>query len=295
MVSYAALMFLVSVASPDGDSDLRVDRSSRIDRLVKAKRLVNWRRHRPKTEYMLGVEDHVRPNFSAFVWNLSRSKSIRIEHTIGDKWIAFTTPFESIVLKLAEHPSVEVVYPDTPTTFESVQVLSSAPEFWGLDYIDETRNGTGSYQRNRRYSYSDRGDGDGVTVYVVDSGVQDQHGQFGSRLLPGYIAVGANQNVEFSHGTNVASIIASQSVGVAKRAKIYPVKVDISNVESRSRVICDGLAHILNSATGRRREHVVTAGSIGLGERSDVPLRGGLLPAIDECGLRGGSQRGKQR
>lgn len=81
--------------------------------------------------------------------------------------------------------------------------------------------------------------GDGVTVAVVDGGVNDGNPHLAGQVLPGTSLVSAQAEPEGStdgttdyinHGTAIASLIAGQAVpesglvGIAPRAKILPVR-----------------------------------------------------------------------
>lgn len=76
--------------------------------------------------------------------------------------------------------------------------------------------------------------GSGVTVAVIDSGVDDSHPQLAGHVLPGwdFLRNTAGGNVDCaSHGTAVASLIAAQRVngigfaGLAPGVRILPVRV----------------------------------------------------------------------
>ncbi|WP_298456094.1 S8 family serine peptidase [uncultured Cellulomonas sp.] len=74
--------------------------------------------------------------------------------------------------------------------------------------------------------------GRGVTVAVVDSGVQAGHPELAGALLPGVDLVGADPQPDdvSGHGTAVAGVIAGRldgagSMGVAYEATILPIKV----------------------------------------------------------------------
>jgi len=56
---------------------------------------------------------------------------------------------------------------------------------WGLDRIDQ-RSPINAVASQRSYTYSSSSTGAGVTVYVVDSGVQANHPDFGGRVLNGW-------------------------------------------------------------------------------------------------------------
>ena len=119
---------------------------------------------------------------------------------------------------------------------------------WHLDRTDQ------NYPDSTN-SYSYCTDGTGVTVYVVDNGVNKYHQEFGGRVTPGYNATGdattndhmpaddpclgfilpagnssqeiTNYGAELgiiSHGTAVASVLGGRRVGIAKNVTIVPVK-----------------------------------------------------------------------
>lgn len=76
-------------------------------------------------------------------------------------------------------------------------------------------------------------DGTGVTVAVIDSGVDARHPQLRGRVLPGWDAfdkAGNGQEDCVGHGTEVASLIAAQPVagtpfrGLAPGVKILPIR-----------------------------------------------------------------------
>eukprot|EP00189_Rhodosorus_marinus_P010455 CAMPEP_0184743038 /NCGR_PEP_ID=MMETSP0315-20130426/5926_1 /TAXON_ID=101924 /ORGANISM="Rhodosorus marinus, Strain UTEX LB 2760" /LENGTH=826 /DNA_ID=CAMNT_0027214125 /DNA_START=169 /DNA_END=2649 /DNA_ORIENTATION=- len=98
---------------------------------------------------------------------------------------------------------------------------------WGLDRIDQ-RN----LPRDNLSSLS-RG-GDGVFVYVVDSGVNPTHSEFlatdsttgGSRASLGKSFVAESDLPDCTgHGTHVSALIAGRTLGVAQSASIIAVKV----------------------------------------------------------------------
>lgn len=76
--------------------------------------------------------------------------------------------------------------------------------------------------------------GKGVTVAVIDSGVDDRHPQLRGRVLPGRDLLANNPDAQqdcAGHGTGVASIIAAQPAegtgfrGLAPSATVLPVRV----------------------------------------------------------------------
>ena len=95
---------------------------------------------------------------------------------------------------------------------------------WGLDRIDQR-----ALPLDTEYAYPASA-GEGVTVYIVDSGVLGTHPEFKGRLGDGYSAVTATDsqdpNADCSgHGTHVAGTAAGATYGVAKAATIESVRV----------------------------------------------------------------------
>jgi subtilisin family serine protease len=121
---------------------------------------------------------------------------------------------------------------------------TSAP--WGLDRIDQATGTDGTY--------TDRGTGAGVRVYVVDTGVS-AHNDLSGRISSGFNAMVDQPSTDTTdgngHGTHVAGTIAGTTHGVAKGATIVPVRVLDDNGAGTSSSVIAGLDWILaNHPTG---------------------------------------------
>jgi subtilisin family serine protease len=110
---------------------------------------------------------------------------------------------------------VAYVEPDRVVTASTTQTVDLP---WGLDRID---------QRNRPLSgsYTYTGIGAGVTAYVIDTGIQTSHSQFGGRAAVAYDALGGNGQDCNGHGTHVAGTIGGSTYGVAKGVTLRAVRV----------------------------------------------------------------------
>ena len=103
---------------------------------------------------------------------------------------------------------------------------------WGLDRIDQR-----DLPLDTVYTYA--GSGDGVTAYVIDSGIVSGHAEFGGRASLGRDFVGTNGGEDCNgHGTHVAGTIGGATYGVAKDARLVSVRVfDCTGGASWSRII----------------------------------------------------------
>lgn len=96
-----------------------------------------------------------------------------------------------------------------------ILTFSAFGQSWSLDRINQR-----SLPLDGDVSIS--GTGQGVRVYVVDSGIMLEHPQFEGRAIKGY---GRPEKGCTGHGTGVAGIIGSKDYGVAKNVTLVSVQV----------------------------------------------------------------------
>ncbi|WP_431947216.1 S8 family peptidase [Actinacidiphila sp. bgisy167] len=90
---------------------------------------------------------------------------------------------------------------------------------WGLTRINNRAlGGTG---------FEVRATGAKVTSYIVDSGIEFSHPDFGGRAVPGYDAIGDGLDGGDcnGHGTHVAGVVGGYYTGVARKTALVSVRV----------------------------------------------------------------------
>lgn len=137
--------------------------------------------------------------------------NVTYQYTQAIRGFAARLSFSEVKL-LRTNPAVKSIEPDRVIRVTGEQLSPT----WGLDRLDQI-----SLPLNSRYSY--QGSGSGVTAYVIDTGINPSHPEFGGRVRLGWPSTGA-QDCD-GHGTHVAGTVGSSSFGVAKNVSLVSVRV----------------------------------------------------------------------
>ncbi|MFD5646936.1 S8 family serine peptidase, partial [Streptomyces anulatus] len=169
--------------------------------------------------YIVTLKDSAAKSDSAQGKALAKKYGAGIERTYRSALNGYAVEASAAeAKKFAADPAVASVSQNRTFTVSATQ---TNPPSWGLDRIDQR-----SLPLDQRYTYPDKA-GEGVTAYIIDTGVRISHSDFGGRAFNGFDAVD-NDNVSQDgngHGTHVAGTVAGTAHGVAKKAKIVGVRV----------------------------------------------------------------------
>lgn len=144
----------------------------------------------------------------------------------------------------------EIAAIDATSTFEENLPILIATEqkptpTWGIDRIDQA-----ALPLNSSYTYETSGSG--VIIYVIDTGINSTHQDLSGRVLPGFTTIndGNGWSDCNGHGTHVAGTAAGTAYGVAKSAKVVPVRVLNCTGNGYVSDIISGLDWISNNHPG---------------------------------------------
>lgn len=167
--------------------------------------------------------------FKALMEQHPNSEIIREYRHIFSALAVTGIPQDDMRRFVRDHPDAVLSVEESQTMQTSSSASTAAatadnadPPVWGLDRIDQRRK-----RLNHQYNTPGHLNGAGIDIYIIDTGVQITHQEFQDRAVPGYDATGAGQAGQdaHGHGTHVASTAAGRVYGVAKGARIVPVRV----------------------------------------------------------------------
>jgi subtilisin family serine protease len=195
----------------------------------------------------------------------------RVAHSVGAKPLfvynadikGFAADLSHAQLRALRHSEwVKFVEPDE-RVHETAAVNTQTGAPWDLTRIDER-----TLDLNGIYRYSSAGAG--VSIFIIDTGIQASNADFGSRAHFAYNSVDRDDRDCNGHGTHVAGIAGGTKYGVAKLARLVGVKV----------LNCGGSGTMASVIAGVNwvTEHHVPDKSV-----ANMSLGGGATPALDDA------------
>ncbi|WP_406209357.1 S8 family peptidase [Streptomyces sp. NBC_01017] len=173
--------------------------------------------------------------------------------------------------RLAADPAVAKVVQNKKFTINAEQ---QNPPSWGLDRIDQADTAGDS-----KYTYPDSA-GEGVTAYVIDTGVRISHKDFEGRATHGFDAIDNDDSADDGngHGTHVAGTIAGATYGIAKKAKIVAVRVLDDNGSGTTEQVVAGIDWVTQHHQGPSVANMSLGG--GADEALDEAVRKAIAAGV---------------
>ncbi|CAH2352014.1 subtilisin-like protease 3 [[Candida] railenensis] len=170
-------------------------------------------------------------------------------------------------------PSVAFIEQDSTVYASEFQVQKGAP--WGLARVSHRQ--PLSLNSFNQYLFDNKG-GKGVTSYIIDTGINVDHVEFGGRAKWGSTIPYGDADADGNgHGTHCAGTIGSEAYGIAKEADLVAVKVLRSNGSGSMSDVVKGVEFAAKS-----HQQAVKDNKKGFkGSTANMSLGGGKSPALD--------------
>ncbi|KIM37988.1 hypothetical protein M413DRAFT_448033 [Hebeloma cylindrosporum] len=167
--------------------------------------------------------------------------------------------------------SEDVEYISEDGIMHTMATQTNAP--WGLQRISQAAklSSTSTSALTYTYTYDDSA-GRGVDIYIVDTGINTAHTDFGGRARWGASFDGLPTSDGNGHGTHCAGTAAGTRYGVAKAANLIAVKVLSDSGSGSTSGIVSGLNWVLSQARASGRPSIVS-----------MSLGGGVSTALDNA------------
>jgi subtilisin family serine protease len=166
---------------------------------------------------------------------MSGVQPLYVYHTVLNGFAAELTPAQ--LAAMVKRPDVAAVEPDQVVTIDTTQ---SNPPSWGIDRIDQ-RN----LPLSRSYTFTSTGAG--ANAYIIDTGIQTSHPDFGGRANVVFDALGGNGQDCHGHGTHVAGTVGGATFGVAKGVSLHAVRVLDCNGSGTNAGVIAGMDFVANN------------------------------------------------
>ena len=131
----------------------------------------------------------------------------------------YSAAFRGFAVRMSESQAKRLAA-DPAVRYVEQNQTARISETWGLDRIDQRDLPLSN-------SYTAPNDGAGATAYIVDTGMDLDHPNYGGRASSGYDFIDNDADASDcqGHGTHVGGTIGSTTYGVAKKVKLVAVRV----------------------------------------------------------------------
>jgi len=178
-----------------------------------------------------------------------------------------------------KHPKIKHIEKDqivrVATPCESEDAKS-----WGLTRISQRKQ-----DLNGKYKFPPNG-GEGITAYVIDTGIQVTHEDFQGRATFGFKANSRWTDTDGNgHGTHVSSTVGGHTYGVAKKVKLVAVKVLGDDGSGTTSGVIAGIEWAFTDGTSNGKKSVANMSlgggySAALNDAVNAAMKGGLFFAV---------------
>jgi len=192
--------------------------------------------------------------------------------------IGFSARLNEDLLKTElAHPDVKYIEADQVMSINYEQekgersplsIVTQTGATWGLVRVGQRNL---PLNPNGDYAYNSNA-GEGVDVYVIDTGIFTTHDDFSGRASTVFNSINTESPTDLNgHGTHCAGTIGGTRYGVAKKVSLFAVKVLSASGSGSTAGVAAGVDYVTNN-------HVASRPSIG-----SMSLGGGASTVMDSA------------
>ncbi|KAH0606864.1 uncharacterized protein H6S33_003698 [Morchella sextelata] len=199
---------------------------------------------------------------------------LKKQYAIGS-FKAYSGAFDSSTIdQIKNTTEVAFVEEDQIIVAKSLLTQTKVPS-WGIARISQ-KSGKNASLTNYFY---DSSSGEGVTAYVVDTGINVDHVEFEGRATWGFNSADSKNEDGVGHGTHVAGTIGSVTYGVAKKVDLVAVKVLGSDGSGTNAGVIEGVEWVTSDAKSKGKSDKSVA-NMSLGGTVSAALNKAVAAAV---------------
>ncbi|KAF4989241.1 hypothetical protein FGRMN_9254 [Fusarium graminum] len=211
--------------------------------------------------------------------SIGKAMSTTIQSFRMNKWRAMSLDADDITVQDLWN-SNEVAYIEADTRVQHHAAIAQVNAPPGLDRLSH------STPNKDTYIFDDSA-GEGITAYIVDTGIKIDHSEFEGRATFGANFINDVDDDENGHGSHVAGTIGGATFGVAKKVDLVAVKVlDASGGGSNSGVL-QGMQFVVddvkkNGKVGKAVMNMSLGGdfSAAINRAIEALFKAGVVPVV---------------
>eukprot|EP01012_Entosiphon_sulcatum_P032658 TRINITY_DN41500_c0_g1_i1.p1 TRINITY_DN41500_c0_g1~~TRINITY_DN41500_c0_g1_i1.p1 ORF type:complete len:400 (+),score=93.39 TRINITY_DN41500_c0_g1_i1:57-1256(+) len=214
--------------------------------------------------------------------HLASVQGVKKVYNINNDFRAYAAVFDDASLQAARADAA-VAYINADQVVHAVACAEQQNAEWNLDRSSAAT----APAMSGNFNY-DTNDGQGVDVYVIDTGIRTSHQEFDNgRATWGYNTVGDGNDSDCNgHGTHVAGTVGGKEYGLAKKANLIAVKVLSCGGSGTWNGVIDGIQWTAQRHQASGKKISVLNMSLGGGymqavnDATDAAVRAGVVAAV---------------
>lgn len=198
---------------------------------------------------------------------------LKKQYAIGG-FKAYSGAFDSTTIEQIKNTTeVEFVEEDQIMVAKSLLTQTKVPS-WGISRISQK-----SKNASLTSYFYDSSAGEGVTAYVIDTGINVDHIDFEGRATWGFNSADSKNEDGVGHGTHVAGTIGGATYGVAKKCDLVAVKVLGSDGSGTNAGVIEGVEWVTSDAKSKGKSDKSVA-NMSLGGTISAALNKAVAAAV---------------